>query len=946
LKFQGRWYDSPPALAKGEGKARTPALIYVMARLCRTSMMPTTDQPELAMYLRRTAKIAALCLLPWTHSVQADLPFGPAGVPQATVTRDSVFDTNGLNNFFPSVLTLDNATLRITNSTGTPGFANFPSLVAIGAAGIAMDAPGGSTSGLIFAAGITRSGAATLSLIPGSSGSLGGAVRLSLGPTPLLNNGMTAPWITINNGGKYDFATYGPTGFATATYTRTVVDIPTQGGGFSPPSPNDVVSLHGSNTYFGGGADMYALRLDSGSSVSGPVGPILRGGSILSVNGGGLIMNGASIRASFLSFGNVEGVVTTTGYNVIDASVLATGGLTFAGNGTTALLDGASVTGPFTLNSGTVELHTPNAIATASNVTLGSAATNPAVLLASGIQKFAALNGGGTVNLVNDAVLTIGDPLSVTGVFGGVLTVNGSLLIQGVQTLNGQATATSTTAGGTLTVGDAGHPAATLAGPVLVSPAGTFGGTGTVTGSVSNQGTVIAGAGNTAASFRVNGDYTQAKNGTLRIVLDPAGTGRLTVSGAANLSGTLMLAPNANPALYVPGSRYTVVSAASLTGQFDNVIPNLLVTVTPTYDAANAFVTLGQVSLASVAQTATQLALAPALDALFASAFGPSGNPSIQQLYAAAISMSAAELQDLLTRSRGEGYGQSGTVLTNAIHAFTDSVQGQIAGLHGSLTLVETDGSQRVQLASLDPNASVLPDAEKKWGLLADRLRRLDVDCCLGWRARRARHAGRWRDRCRLSSGAGRADRPDHWLWQHQLHDECHWRQRASVALSVRHLWRDDVWSAVRRWPGWRRLRRGDDDARSFGAWSGRVGQRQSARSAGIRSDRDGRPLRAAGRLWHYAVCWPRCQFSPPRRVQRNIGLAAGSVGCHAEHNVDPQPPGRQVEQRYDRWHSTCLRRSVDRLGARVCRCGASGHRGFHRCSDCVVHRPRSTGGS
>ena len=105
------------------------------------------------------------------------------------------------------------------------------------------------------------------------------------------------------------------------------------------------------------------------------------------------------------------------------------------------------------------------------------------------------------------------------------------------------------------------------------SGAGTVEGTGTVEGAqVTNGGTFSAGF--SPGILHVNGPYTQAAGGHLEVeVAGPLpGTGfdRLELTGAATLGGTLdisTIAPFA-PAL---GNTFTILTASSVTGTFDNV---------------------------------------------------------------------------------------------------------------------------------------------------------------------------------------------------------------------------------------------------------------------------------------------------------------------------------------------------------------------------------------
>ncbi|MCO8121695.1 sulfatase-like hydrolase/transferase [Stieleria sp. TO1_6] len=119
---------------------------------------------------------------------------------------------------------------------------------------------------------------------------------------------------------------------------------------------------------------------------------------------------------------------------------------------------------------------------------------------------------------------------------------------------------------------------------IQIAPLGTFRGAGVIDGSVFNDGTVIgqaasgqeasgqeasAAVGSGPADLQIRGDYHQSADGSLHCVVGTGGKASLAVSGAAVLGGKLIVqfAAGAAP---TAGQRIRVLTAARLTGRFDN----------------------------------------------------------------------------------------------------------------------------------------------------------------------------------------------------------------------------------------------------------------------------------------------------------------------------------------------------------------------------------------
>lgn len=153
----------------------------------------------------------------------------------------------------------------------------------------------------------------------------------------------------------------------------------------------------------------------------------------------------------------------------------------------------------------------------------------------------------------------------MTGTGALAKTGSGMLILNGVNTYSG---GTSVSAG-TLEIGDAAHPTASILGDVAVGSAGTLRGHGSIAGNVTNDGIVRPGG--SIGTLTVLGNYTQSPTGTLFIDVSPTAASQLKVGGTATLAGTLNV-------LYGPGTysatSFRIVDAATVTGRFASVTSN------------------------------------------------------------------------------------------------------------------------------------------------------------------------------------------------------------------------------------------------------------------------------------------------------------------------------------------------------------------------------------
>ncbi len=154
---------------------------------------------------------------------------------------------------------------------------------------------------------------------------------------------------------------------------------------------------------------------------------------------------------------------------------------------------------------------------------------------------------------------------------------------------------------------------------------GVLSGIGTVTasGGVSNAATVAPGTTTALGTLTIAGNYAQTAAGTLSIRLGANNASdQLAVGGAASLAGALQLASFNGD--YIVGSKYTVLSANSLTGTFAAPSPlSAFLAASPAYSGNGVQVSIVQTkTLVSGAKTNNEVATANALTKVENSATG------------------------------------------------------------------------------------------------------------------------------------------------------------------------------------------------------------------------------------------------------------------------------------------------------------------------------------
>lgn len=228
---------------------------------------------------------------------------------------------------------------------------------------------------------LNRLSAGTLAIAPGAGlAELGSSQQVlvagSGGNLPAVSNGIVAPYIIgmdNDSAGSGGFLTY-DAGFQAA------VSVSSAKVGISKVTSDMVYEVVDQQTIDGTGSTQVAALEMNGGEIDGGDGSLLIG-SQQSGDVAGVIMNGGNINVGSLFFGEAEGVIYTNDGGLstgIYSAIAGSAGLTVFGPGALVLAadNAASLTGPITVNSGTLIAGNSWGSSTgADNVTVCSGAT-------------------------------------------------------------------------------------------------------------------------------------------------------------------------------------------------------------------------------------------------------------------------------------------------------------------------------------------------------------------------------------------------------------------------------------------------------------------------------------------------------------------------------------------------------------------------------------------
>ncbi|MBV9076076.1 MAG: autotransporter-associated beta strand repeat-containing protein, partial [Methylobacteriaceae bacterium] len=536
----------------------------------------------------------------------------------------------------------------------------------------AVTASGGRVDGVI----LNNAGTFTVTGPVGTTGTFGNAAGATLAITGsgaytlsgLLTN---AGAVTVAGGGSLTAGGVANSGSITVAAGGTVTDTLTNTG-----------AVANAGTYNADVTNAAGATFTNTGTVNTLTTPFANGGTFVST---GTITGGLANTGTARLAGTLTGTVT----NAAGASVTATGPLagigrltnegtfdlggqavaigSLAGSTTTGLVrngtlsagsDGSSTTYAGRLADGTG----PTALAKtgAGTLTLTGANSFTGGLTVAGGTLVASVESVGTGRITNAGALVLDQGTDAT--LAAAIDGTGSLEKRGAGTLTyagtGALTGPTSVTGGTL-----GVTGSLTGSPVTLGSGTTLFGTGTVGGlAVASGATVAPGpAGGGVGTLSVSGNVLFAPGSLFQVSATPAAASRISASGTATLGGGTV-SVLAGTGLYLPGARYTILSAAGgLAGQFSSLQTTTnLAFLQPSlaYDATSVSLGFAQVAtFPQVALTRNEAATAGALQGL-----GP-GNP----LFNAIVGQSATGARLGFTALSGEVQASAvGTIAQDA----------------------------------------------------------------------------------------------------------------------------------------------------------------------------------------------------------------------------------------------------------------------------------------
>ncbi|GGF88688.1 hypothetical protein GCM10007301_55800 [Azorhizobium oxalatiphilum] len=520
----------------------------------------------------------------------------------------------------PLELTLPSTPIRVGDGTAS-GASTVATISAplIGAGGLQkldygtliLSAPASYTGATVVDAGVLEAGAAgVFSATSLTSVQTGGTLDLG-------GFGQTIANVTLNGGTLRN-------GQLAGFVTSTGGAIANLGGTASLDVTSGVTTLAGTNSYTGAtvvtNGTLAALNANA-FSASSPT--TVNSGGILDFANLDQAIANLSLDGGTIQNGAVSGTTTSTGGGVLNIR----GVMRLAVNsGTTALSGTNTYSGPTDVNGGMVWAANSGALSPTSVTTLNAGGT---LDLGGGVQVVDTINlvGGSLQNGALD-----GDVTSWGGTISNVTGPASLTLISGLTTLNG-----STSFGGGTTI---------------------FGGTLAGSGST---GWLTVGAGGTIApglsTMSIGSSLTFQPGSTYAVTLAPGGQSSLiSAGGVASLNGA-NLTVSEMPGTYLPGTRFTILTAAGgVTGTFAPTMLDLLfVDLELGYGATDVHldVVRNNVAFASVAVTPNQRATAAAIDTL------GTGNALFQ---AVAAQTTVAGAQQAFEQTSGASYASQTAV--------------------------------------------------------------------------------------------------------------------------------------------------------------------------------------------------------------------------------------------------------------------------------------------
>ncbi|ULU24216.1 autotransporter-associated beta strand repeat-containing protein [Dyella terrae] len=561
-----------------------------------------------------------------------------ASSSDVNVTGSALFDISGTTNG-ASIVSLD-------------GSGN----VNLGRQSLTLTGAKGSFSGVIGGVGGLNLAGGT-EILTGTN-TFAGTTAIGSGSTLQIGNGGTTGSIAgnVTNNGSLVFNRSNAVNFARAI----------SGAGALTQSGSGTLTLSGANTYAGSttisagtlalsgnGSIAQSSSVNVAGNASFDISGTTSGASIVSLNGSGNVSLGQQSLALTQANGSFGGVIGGSGELILQG-------------GTESLTGANTYTGGTVINAGTLKGNTVS------------------------------LQG----NIVDNGNLEF-DQAS-DGIYAGVLSGAGNFTKSGtgMLVLNGQNSFTGVTSitAGTLEVGDAATPGASLGGAVNVGNQGTLRGHGTINGNVVNNGVVRPGG--SIGTLTINGNFTQTSTGQFQVDTAADGTGsRLVVNGAVSLGGSaLLILPSSD---WKANTNYELLTATGpITGQFATVSSNFaFVNPTLQYGQNDIGLTLARnnVTFPSVAGTPNAKAVASAAESLGAG----------QAVYDTVVTLDNATAVKAFEQLQGDIHASTRTAILENDRYVRDAIGAHLQGVSNHATS---------QTASNDAGVTAWTSAWGHWG--------------------------------------------------------------------------------------------------------------------------------------------------------------------------------------------------------------------------------------
>lgn len=220
-----------------------------------------------------------------------------------------------------------------------------------------------------------------------------------------------------------------------------------------------------------------------------------------------------------------------------------------------------------------------------------------------------------------------------------------------------------------------------IASDTYVDTMGWLSGSGSIHGNVENRGLVYGGFGQDGGTLTINGDYTQADQSTLRVMIGASsGTNRIDVSGSAEISGTVQTAMALGG--FKGDERHTILTAGNLSGAFTGITGDYaFLDLSLGYGAASAYLDVrrNSIAFADIGETPNQRAAGAGAESVPAI---PAATPT---LFDHLIGLNADNARIAFESLSGEIHASTKTALITESSHIRNAATARLRGAFGNV---------------------------------------------------------------------------------------------------------------------------------------------------------------------------------------------------------------------------------------------------------------------